>query len=144
MQTGSAFPSQTVELTRYATVGDQAVHGQSQRSGVPLEATPLQARDSLFDLPMLARYPRSTNWSIGLGVGIGLIGTYLAKYEAMPVVIIGSVCAAVGVVLLVRGCCLYAKGKGYSPWWGAIILVPVIGLFILGFLPDRRPSRAVH
>ena len=43
----------------------------------------------------------------------------------------------VAAVLWFWGLSVYAKGRGYSPWLGALGLLSLIGLIILAVLPDR-------
>ena len=45
-----------------------------------------------------------------------------------------------GYIFFIKGCCLYAKSKGYSSKWGSIGLLSVFSLPILLFLPPKKNS----
>jgi hypothetical protein len=51
---------------------------------------------------------------------------------------VGYVVLLTGVGLFLWGCAQYAQGKGYSPYWGALGLLYLLGLLVLVFMPDRH------
>jgi hypothetical protein len=46
-----------------------------------------------------------------------------------------------GTVLLIVGLSLYAKAKGYHPAFGLFGLLSIIGLIVLGVLPNKLKVR---
>jgi hypothetical protein len=44
-----------------------------------------------------------------------------------------------GAALVVYGCLQQARAKSWHPAWGALGLVPVLGLIAVAFLPNRTP-----
>jgi hypothetical protein len=48
----------------------------------------------------------------------------------------------IGVVLFLWGCGQYARGKGYSVYWGALGLLYIIGLLVLVLMPDKHKDAA--
>lgn len=83
---------------------------------------------------MVKKYKNKTNLFIGLG-----ILTMLATNPMMSEVgqSVGFLMAATGYILVIVGCCYYAKGKGYHGALGLFGLASIIGLLVLICLPDR-------
>lgn len=88
---------------------------------------------------MLKEYRRSTNIGIGLGVLILVFGRAMAGSPSLPVSL-NVVISLSGAALYVWGCVQYAKGKGYSGYWGAFGFLWLPGLLVLAFLPDRHKA----
>jgi uncharacterized BrkB/YihY/UPF0761 family membrane protein len=87
---------------------------------------------------VLAEYKRKTNIGVGLGIVLEVLGRVLMNGTAQGQVLIGSIIAIAGFVLFIWGCAQYARGKGHSPWFGALGMLSIIGLLILFFLSDRH------
>ena len=51
--------------------------------------------------------------------------------------VLALVITVIGTVLLIYGLALYAKAKGYHPLFGLFGLLSIIGLIVLGVLPDK-------
>jgi hypothetical protein len=93
---------------------------------------------------VLAASRRKAITFIGVGVG-AVVGGWLGLegpsvlHELIQVAVI-----TLGWCLVVWGCAICAKSKGYSAWWGLLGLSSPIGLVVLLVLPDRskRASRA--
>ena len=85
---------------------------------------------------MLKEYERKTNIGVGFGVITQLIGRALAEQGDM--FYLGVAIALAGFSLFIWGCAQYARGKGHSPWFGALGLLSLLGLLVLFFLPDRH------
>jgi hypothetical protein len=51
---------------------------------------------------------------------------------------IGYLLYVIGAALFLWGCSQYARGKGYSPYWGALGLLYILGLLVLVFMPDKH------
>lgn len=92
---------------------------------------------------MLPEYKTKTNVFISLGLIAEIAGVFIEGKMAIPVSIIAR-------VLIITGCCFYAKGKGYSGGWGLLGLLSILGLIVLICMKDRRkeivrctPSRIV-
>jgi TRAP-type C4-dicarboxylate transport system permease small subunit len=87
---------------------------------------------------VLSEYKRKTN--IGVGVGILLqIASKVVDKEGLE--ILSLALAVAGFVLFIWGCASYARGKGLSPWFGALGVLSIIGLIVLVSLPDRHKER---
>ncbi|MBI5779423.1 MAG: hypothetical protein HZA49_08200 [Planctomycetes bacterium] len=46
----------------------------------------------------------------------------------------------IGIVLWIWGCFAYAKGKGYSKYWGLLGFLYLLGLLILALFPDKHKN----
>ena len=51
---------------------------------------------------------------------------------------LGLVIGLTGTVLLMVGLSFYARAKGHHPAWCLMGLLSIIGLIVLGLLPDRK------
>ena len=80
---------------------------------------------------MLAEHKTNTNIGIGGGLILQFLGRTLDTGFSMLIIITGS-------VLFIWGCTQYAKGKGYSAWFGLLGLISFFGLIILALLPDKH------
>lgn len=91
---------------------------------------------------MLKKNKRNTN----IGVGVGWIVIALAnipiRTNSYGGPALGFLLYAIGVVLFLWGCSQYARGKGYSPYWGALGLLYILGLLVLVFMPDKNKDSA--
>ena len=89
---------------------------------------------------MLSEYKRRTN----IGVGLGLVLVAAAKYLSLTQQGAGAAVSVplwvIGLGFFVWGSAQYAKGKGHSPWWGALGLLYILGFVVLFFLPDRHKA----
>lgn len=83
---------------------------------------------------MLDEYKTKTNVYIGIGLILQLfswpIGAILGEL-VVPFVQFG------GAILVIIGCCYYAKGKGYHGAWGLLGLLSIFGLLVLVFMRDK-------
>jgi hypothetical protein len=86
---------------------------------------------------MLEGYKRATNRTILVAWLVLLLGA-LTAYVSETLSLLAILLCLVSVVLFIRGCCVYAIGKGYSAWWGAVGLLNFPGLLLLVLFPDRR------
>lgn len=82
---------------------------------------------------MLPQHKRNVN----IGVGVGLLLSFIANF-GMPDTGLGFLVALVGTGFFIWGCSEYARAKGYSPWWGALGFLSILGLIALVFFPDRH------
>lgn len=98
---------------------------------------------------MIKSYQNKSN----LGILLGLLLTYGAVFlfvtagwrpatpEArMSFAMTVLLTRLLGAALFIWGCCMYAKGKGRSGWWGAFGLLSLIGLIVLVCLKDYAPK----
>lgn len=88
---------------------------------------------------MLQQYKKQTNIGVGLGFLTSLISKILEKQDPSQILLIWGLAIA-GIGLIVWGCVGYAKGKGYSPYWGAFGLLWILGFVILALFPDRHKT----
>jgi len=78
---------------------------------------------------------RNTNIGVGIGIVLQIAGRVLSN-DGMNG--IGSIVILAGFVLFIWGCGQYAKGKGYSPWFGLLGLLSIVGLIVLVFFKDKH------
>jgi hypothetical protein len=78
---------------------------------------------------------RNTNIGVGLGIVLQIVGRILSN-DGMNG--IGFIAILAGFVLFIWGCGQYAKGKGYSPWFGLLGLLSILGLIVLVFFKDKH------
>lgn len=96
---------------------------------------------------MIREYKTKAN--IGVGAGLLCIGVAMVigvNSIAHGVMDPGSfavmtVVRIVGAVFFIWGCCMYAKGKGYSAALGLLGLLFLIGLIVLVVLPDKTKQQ---
>lgn len=101
---------------------------------------------------MIKSYQSKSN----LGILLGLLLTYGTAFllvssgwhpttpqQQVTLLLTAVVGRLIGVALFVWGCCMYAKGKGRSGWWGAFGLLSLIGLIVLVCLKDYAPNGQV-
>ena len=86
---------------------------------------------------MLAQFKKNTNIGVGLGIVLQIAGRVLANSGSEG---IGLVVLLVGLAAFIWGCGQYAKGKGYSAWFGALGLLSIIGLIVLVIFPDKHKN----
>jgi hypothetical protein len=86
---------------------------------------------------MLAEYKSKTINFVVLGLVLQVIGGAVAKAGFLGW-LLGAPVALLGSVLLILGCCFYAKAKGYAWWFGLLGLLSCIGLVVLYVLPDQH------
>ena len=85
---------------------------------------------------MLREYKRNTNIGVGIGWLLSVFANVMHKQNYPPIMVLPVFVAA--AALFLWGCSQYAKGKGYSGWWGALGLLYLIGLVVLVFMRDRH------
>lgn len=73
-----------------------------------------------------------------IGLGLGLLASFTGRAMVNNGYGLGVVVAVLGAIIFIWGCSEYAKGKGYSPWLGALGLLSIIGLIILVLLKDKH------
>jgi peptidoglycan/LPS O-acetylase OafA/YrhL len=86
---------------------------------------------------MLAEYKSKTVTFVVAGIVLQMLGGILAKAGFLGW-LVGAPAGLLGSVLLIMGCCFYAKAKGYAWWVGLLGLLSCIGLVVLYFLPDQH------
>lgn len=86
---------------------------------------------------MIAEYKSKTVSFVVSGLLLQIVGSALAKAGFLGW-LVGGPAALLGSVLLIMGCCFYAKAKGYAWWFGLLGLLSCIGLIVLYVLPDQR------
>ena len=87
---------------------------------------------------MLQEFKRTTNIGVGIGWLLTLIGNVLSREHTSISGLLGGLLIVVGIGLFLWGCGQYAKGKGYSGYWGALGLLYLVGLVVLFLFPDRH------
>jgi hypothetical protein len=91
---------------------------------------------------LLKEYKRNTNIGVGIGWVALTLGNYAIRSGSFGGPIVGYILFLLGVPLFLWGCGQYARGKGYSPYWGALGLLYILGLLVLVFMPDRHKGAA--
>jgi hypothetical protein len=91
---------------------------------------------------MLKEYKRSTNIGVGIGWIVIALANLAIRKGALGGPFVGYLLFVIGATLFLWGCGQYAKGKGYSPYWGALGLLYILGLIVLVFMPDRHKDSA--
>ena len=86
---------------------------------------------------MLAEYKSKTISFVIAGLILQIVGGIIAKAGFLGAMVGGPV-ALLGSVLLIMGCCFYAKAKGYAWWFGLLGLLSCVGLVVLYLLPDQH------
>jgi hypothetical protein len=86
---------------------------------------------------MLANYKKKTNIGVGLGILVQIAGYVLVHAAGMDPGVV-PLFNLVGIILIIYGCVMYAKGKGYTGWLGLLGLLHLIGLIILAVMPDKH------
>ncbi|MGH8677258.1 MAG: hypothetical protein ACREUQ_02755 [Burkholderiales bacterium] len=80
---------------------------------------------------MLAQHKTNTNIGVGLGIVLQIAGRSMQS----P---FGVLLMLAGVVAFIWGCTEYARGKGYSGWFGVLGLFSILGLIVLAVMPDKH------
>ena len=92
---------------------------------------------------MLQQYKKQTNIGVGIGFLLSVAGRVLEKQQpSLGILSLGLLVLSAGLV--VWGCSGYAKGKGYSGYWGALGVFSLIGFIILALFPDRNNKNSLH
>ena len=84
---------------------------------------------------MLPEFKRNTNIGVGIGIVLQIAGKVLSN-DGMAG--IGVILLFAGGLIFIWGCGQYAKAKGYSPWFGLLGLLSILGLIALVFFPDKH------
>jgi hypothetical protein len=87
---------------------------------------------------MLSEFKRKTNIGVGLALFVQVVGKLMQNTEIPALVVLGAIVALLGFGLFIWGCTQYARGKGWSPYYGALGLLWLLGLIVLALLPDRH------
>jgi hypothetical protein len=87
---------------------------------------------------MLKEYKRETNIGVGIGFIFITVSRYAFQSSAFGGPVFGCAVLLTGIGLYLWGCGQYAQGKGYSPYWGALGLLYLLGLVVLVLMPDRH------
>ena len=87
---------------------------------------------------MLKEYKRDTNIGVGVGWIIIAVSNYVIRTGEFGGPVVGYVVLLTGIGLFLWGCGQYAQGKGYSPYWGALGLLYLLGLVVLVLMRDRH------
>lgn len=82
---------------------------------------------------MLPQYKAKTNLFIFIGILLELTKIFIFGNSG-----IGFLTGFWGWVLVIVGCCYYAKAKGYHAAWGLLGLLNIIGLIILVVFHDKN------
>jgi hypothetical protein len=91
---------------------------------------------------LLKKYKVPTNIGVGSGFVLLTLGNYAIRTGSFGGPVLGLIVELIGAPLFVWGCCQYARGKGYSPFWGALGLLYLVGLLVLVLMPDRHKTGA--
>jgi hypothetical protein len=90
---------------------------------------------------MIQEYKSKANLAIGLGIVLFIVSAATAvnanRSGSTGLALAANVVEIVSGVLFIWGCCMYAKGKGYSAAFGLLGFLSLIGLIILVVLPDK-------
>lgn len=83
---------------------------------------------------MIQEYKGKTNLFICLGIVVQIAGVGVG---AATDAVLGGVLRLLGGILLIVGCCYYAKGKGYHGAFGLLGILSLLGLLILICMKDK-------
>ena len=86
---------------------------------------------------MLAQYRSKTFSFVIAGIVLQILGGTFAKAGFLGWLVGGPI-GLLGSVLLIMGCCFFAKAKGYAWWVGLLGLLSCLGLVVLYLLPERQ------
>jgi hypothetical protein len=84
---------------------------------------------------VLPEFKKNTNIGVGIGIVLQIVGKVLSNDGMVG---IGFVVLLAGAIVFIWGCGQYAKAKGYSPWFGLLGLLSILGLIALVFFPDKH------
>ncbi len=90
---------------------------------------------------MLVQHKTQTNIFVGLGIVLNILGKIIEK-NAPNLGLLGLLVFIIAAASMIWGCVHYAKGKGYSPYWGALGLLSIIGFIVLALFPDKHKNAA--
>ena len=79
--------------------------------------------------------------SSNIKIALGLIGIFGGGRLLPAGEVVQSVVVLTGSVVFIWGCVDFMRSKGYSGWWGALGLIPYLGLIILVLMPNRWVER---
>jgi|GEM_PF-2851716 len=101
--------------------------------------------------PLIPKYKKKANFWLGIGflTAFGSFGLLLALVASQGEAAIKDTIATgveliryLGLGFWSYGCSQYARGKGYSPWFGLVGLLTIFGLIFLAILPTREAAIA--
>ena len=99
----------------------------------------IAAKSSVFSTTperiVLPEFKKNTNIGVGIGIVLQIVGRVLSNDGMVG---IGFIVLLAGVIVFIWGCGQYAKAKGYSPWFGLLGLLSILGLIALVFFPDKH------
>jgi hypothetical protein len=93
---------------------------------------------------MIPEYKKKANIGVGVGlllivlaivIGVSSLNSSGGMSPTALMLMLGARIA--GAVIFIWGCCMYAKGKGYSAALGLLGLLFLVGLIVLAVLPDK-------
>ena len=80
---------------------------------------------------------------IQIGIGLAVLAQFAARgalWAGINSLVVGIPILVWGFALILSGCFVWARGKGYSRWVGLVGVLWLVGLLILYLLPDRCPD----
>ncbi len=84
------------------------------------------------------QFVESANTSLGISMLLLIGGAGMAILEEMRIV--GFILLFSSLFTFIWGCGQYAKGKGYSPWFGGFGLLGFVGFIVLSWFPDKQKN----
>jgi hypothetical protein len=84
---------------------------------------------------VLPEFKRTTNIGVGIGIVLQIAGKVLSMDGMLG---FGFMLMLAGAITFIWGCGQYAKAKGYSPWFGLLGLLSIVGLIVLVLFPDKH------
>jgi hypothetical protein len=81
----------------------------------------------------MSEHKRNSNIGVGVGILLSIIGNSMGSGLGMILLIAGT-------VAFIWGCSEFAQAKGYSPWFGALGLLSLLGLIVLVLLPNKHKA----
>jgi hypothetical protein len=89
---------------------------------------------------LLTKHKKQTNIFVGLSIVFNILGSILK--HSFDQDLLGLIVLIVAVASTIFGCVHYAKGKGYSPYWGCLGFLSILGFIFLALLPDKHKNVA--
>ena len=88
---------------------------------------------------MLQQHKKQTNIGVGLGFA-SQIGSKLIEKNFPSLQILALLLLIASLAFTIWGCAHYAKGKGYSGYWGALGIFWLLGFVILALFKDKHKN----
>ena len=86
---------------------------------------------------MIAEYKSKANIGVGVGFLLQALSIVMPRFGDTGE-LIGTIFAAVGGILFLWGCCMYAKGKGHHSAWDLLAFLSLPGLLVLVLFKDEH------